>query len=104
MWFVSALAGICLLIVQSYALRDMWGWFIVPLGVPHLGLLQAAGIMNMRSLFSSLYPSDTETMENRLKEQGVREPSSGMATFVMSCSYLVLTVVVWFIGYVIHKL
>jgi len=104
MWFISALAGICLLVVQSYALRDMWGWFIVPLGVPHLGLLQAAGIMNMRSLFSSLHPSDTETMENRLKELGVREPSSGMATFVMSCSYLVLTVVVWFIGYIIHKL
>ena len=104
MWFISAIAGICLLVVQSYALRDMWGWFIVPLGVPHLGLLQAAGIMNMRSLFSPLRPSDTETMENRLREQGVKEPSSGMVTLVMTCSYLVLTVGVWFIGYVIHKL
>lgn len=104
MWFVSALAGICLLIVQSYALRDMWGWFIVPLGVPHLSLLQAAGIVNIRSLLATLHPSDTEAMERRLKEQGIQEPSSGMVTFVMSCSYLVMSVGVWFIGYVIHRL
>ena len=44
--------GIPLALLNGWALSVMWGWFIVPLGAPALGLIQAIGITYVVTFFT----------------------------------------------------
>lgn len=46
------LAGLVgLAVLRGFVLASLWGWFVVPLGVPALGIAQAIGISLIVSLF-----------------------------------------------------
>lgn len=59
------LACLCVLIIEiplcGYTVMTMWGWFVVPIGVPSLGLWQALGIVTLVAMATQRY-----TKENRL--------------------------------------
>ena len=42
-WVQLLLAGL-LAIICSFTIMVMWGWFIVPLGLPAINIVQACGI------------------------------------------------------------
>jgi hypothetical protein len=52
----KTVVGLVLLVVacvlQPFVLRDLWGWFVVPLGVRPLGLIHAWGLQSTITYFS----------------------------------------------------
>jgi hypothetical protein len=47
---IGVLAGMCVL--DGLVLKVMWGWFLVPLGFPQIGLAMAIGVGAIISLVS----------------------------------------------------
>ncbi len=43
------------LFVKPWALMVLWGWYLVPLGVPDIGMLSAFGIALVASLLAHQY-------------------------------------------------
>lgn len=37
--------GIPAALYSGFVLQDLWGWFVAPLGVPQIGLIQAVGLL-----------------------------------------------------------
>jgi hypothetical protein len=46
-----------MILLRGLVIRDGWGWFIAPLGVPHLTLLHAAGLSGFVALLTHQRPS-----------------------------------------------
>lgn len=51
LFIVGLMAGMCVL--DGLVLQVMWGWFIVPLGLPHIGVAMAVGFGTIVSLMTS---------------------------------------------------
>lgn len=50
---LATLAALPLLVtLRGYVLRDMWRWFVVPLGVPPISVLGAIGLSMMITLLT----------------------------------------------------
>jgi hypothetical protein len=47
-------------LLNSWALRTLWGWFVVPLGVLPLGTVQAIGVASLVSLLTYKH-TDSDT-------------------------------------------
>ncbi len=45
---------------SAYVMSMLWGWFLVPLGVPAIGFVQAWGIMLMISVTRGLRAAEPE--------------------------------------------
>lgn len=43
-----------LILFDAFALQIMWGWFVVPLGVPPVGLAHAYGVFLLWLLFKPI--------------------------------------------------
>jgi hypothetical protein len=55
-------------IVDGWALSTLWGWFIVPLGVPAIGIAHAFGISCTVSLFRSRFSTRKKEQEREIDE------------------------------------
>jgi hypothetical protein len=49
---VGIVVGLLMSLLRAFVLRDLWNWFVSPLGVPDVGLLHAWGLVLAASLFS----------------------------------------------------
>lgn len=60
---VLGLIGVALLTMwQGYVLTVLWGWFIVPLGVPAIGVAHAVGFAAMLALRTRVRGKDNRTV------------------------------------------
>lgn len=58
---VGAIAGTVLAIISSgYALSMMWKWFITPLGVQEISIIQAVGISSMFGMIKGVSFDDDD--------------------------------------------
>lgn len=57
--FISAILAIAvlplLIVEQGWAISILWGWFVVPLGLPEIGIAAAIGVSITASALSSRY-------------------------------------------------
>ena len=49
LWLLMIPAGLCF---KAVVASDLWGWFVVPLGVPAIGMAHALGLCLVGWLFS----------------------------------------------------
>ena len=45
-------------VLAAYVARDLWAWFIVPLGVPSVGVAHAYGVILLARLLAPARPDD----------------------------------------------
>lgn len=64
--FVGTWAATMLLISlpAAFVVQAYWRWFVVPLGLPALGVVQAFGLMILINLLRQPTPQDREPSEN----------------------------------------
>jgi hypothetical protein len=55
-----AVAVFVLIAMQAFTLYVLWGWFVVPLGVPPLTIAWSAGIMLVASMVRGYSPRKSE--------------------------------------------
>lgn len=65
MVFLASILGLAVVIVPLALLRGwvlslLWGWFIVPLGVPAVGVVHAIGIAFVVGMFTSAAKVDSD--------------------------------------------
>jgi hypothetical protein len=60
-WLFKVLAWLLLVAFSALVLMDMWTWFVVPLGVPTIGMAHVLGLRLCVSLFTNRYHKDTRT-------------------------------------------
>lgn len=53
-----------LLLWSAFVLMKLWGWFLVPLGVPRIGLVGAVGVDLIVSLTAHQFVPERQTMQN----------------------------------------
>ncbi len=53
------------LLVYAYAFRDLWSWYLTPLGLPALGYLHAYGLALTVKLATTVYPTSGVAKELR---------------------------------------
>jgi hypothetical protein len=60
--FTAVLLAPLILAFDGYVVWKLWGWFVVPLGVPSLAWRQAVGLSTLCGLLTHQYrkPSDNE--------------------------------------------
>lgn len=89
----GTLAGLALLFVilttllGGLVLQDLWGWFIVPLGVMQISIVHAIGISLVVRLVTYTIPKGNEDMGDTLSR------------VIASILYLLA---VWGIGFIVH--
>lgn len=83
--------GLSVLALKCLVITHLWGWFIVPVGLPHIKMWHALGIVCITMLFTyDSYSVDRQkTIDNR---QRVKD-------LVTVLSYIL---VAWGIGYFAH--
>ncbi len=53
------LVSLALIVLSALVFRSMWGWFMVPFGLPEVGLAHAMGLhLLVGSLTANLRPDD----------------------------------------------
>ena len=72
MWIVMLPLGV----LRAFILRDLWGWFLVPLGLPEISVLHAFGLGLFATLFvdqmiAALIVGDDDKAAVRLFLQGI---------------------------------
>jgi hypothetical protein len=60
--FVVLIAVFPIVVLRGFVLSRLWGWFIVPLGLPSIGIAQACGIALILGFLS--YSKSTTTKDN----------------------------------------
>jgi hypothetical protein len=63
-------------ILRAFIIRDLWGWFLAPLGLPEISVLHAFGLGLFASLFvdqmlATLIIGEDKTAAVRLLLQGM---------------------------------
>lgn len=67
-FLLSVLAHVVALLVNGFALKLLWGWFVVPtFGLPVLTFPIAIGIILVACIFTGAYNVALETEDGRLK-------------------------------------
>lgn len=71
---IKALIGLVVVLASipwsTFVATVVWGWFVMPLGLPAIGKAQAFGLMLLIGLFRSYKPSKTgESAETSLTTQ-----------------------------------
>lgn len=97
--FAFAAVGIFSLIIVStlataFVARDYWNWFVAPLGLPHIGLLHAFGLIAFVGLLR------TDYSKRPLSNDG-REDDEVLGTAVGAILGLALS---WGVGWLIVTL
>lgn len=68
--FLGGLAAVAgLLLYSAYIVAVLWGWFIQPLGAPHLTLPSAMGLDLIASILVMRVPSKAELAERTVSER-----------------------------------
>ncbi len=68
MKFIGGLASILILaILSAFTISTLWGWFIVPFGLPSIGIAHAYGV----ALLAKLLTCDINTMRD--KSEGIAD-------------------------------
>jgi hypothetical protein len=49
LWLLMIPVGLCF---KAVVVQDLWGWFVVPLGVPAVGMVHALGLCLVGWIFS----------------------------------------------------
>ena len=91
LWAVIAALSILFVVLTTLlggvVLKDLWGWFIVPLGVPQLSVIHAIGVSLVVRLMTYDIP------------KGDDEMSDTIARIISALLYLLA---VWGIGAIVH--
>lgn len=75
-------------IYNGNILQDLWLWFIVPLGVPPVGLAHAMGLSSFASFFTvglSVALTGKAEKDSKLEESTKMWAVWGVSMFVFSC-------------------
>ena len=76
-------------ILSGWALSWLWLWFLVPLGVPAIGLAHSIGIVSLVSFLTKQYnPTSNDTSEEKY----------GKLAYAVMSPFLALG-----IGYIVHS-
>ena len=75
--------------LNAYTLLYLWLWFIVPLGVPAIGMVQAMGIMLVKGFMMAKYLPKTQEDET---EASKIEKFKGALFFTLSMPIIALGV------------
>lgn len=84
---------VALVLLRAVVLKDLWGWFVVPLGVPGIGMAHAVGISTIASLLTS------SPTTSRKDEKDTNKFADGISVLILSG---VLSLFAWGIGAVVH--
>lgn len=55
-WIVGLALALCIVALNTFVLVVLWGWFVVPFGLPQIGFAWAFGLLCVASLFSPTVP------------------------------------------------
>jgi len=78
------------MVLNALILRDLWGWFVVPLGVPTLGIAHAAGISTFVRFVTYSLSAKQDTREDK------------SIWFIVTASALIMALT-WGLGWVLHS-
>lgn len=76
-------------ILRGYVLSILWGWFVVPFGVPPISVAWAIGISVLVTLLTTQY----------VKTEGDSKPDFVTMTFFG----ISIPLIAWFIGFIVHS-
>jgi len=92
-------------LISGYVLYNLWGWFLVQLGLPVVSMMHAIGISLTTRMFLEGIKIDDEKEEKKMKKwktQGMNQIACDL--FGNSFKKAVVGALVLLIGYVIHCL
>jgi hypothetical protein len=85
-------------LLNAFVLSQLWGWFLAPLGVPPITLVQSLGL----GLIISFCWASTKGPMSEIKPEYTNPPTtSTQVAFIVSCYTRPL--VVWFVGWILHS-
>jgi hypothetical protein len=85
------LFGVLLALLRGYVLSHLWGWFLVPLGAPPIGMVCAIGISIILS-FLVVQPD----LSQKDEDGKVKPVETILVTFLVPLMVLL-------VGYVVHR-
>jgi hypothetical protein len=86
---LAAVCGMAAVVLSGFALSDVWGWFVVPLGVPAIGFYQALGL---------------HVMVGHLCRNVARQPRTQEEYMLRSGTWLAAPLLFWGASFLIHVL
>ena len=99
--FAVALVGIFVvpltaygILVTGFVATKLWSWFLVPLGLPSIGILHAAGIATLVRLFTAENPFAAQDSAERVPED--KKMSRTITLILIPWATLL-------IGYIVHR-
>jgi hypothetical protein len=96
LFWAGAAGGVILLatLFRAYVLRDLWEWFVVPLGMPAIGLAHAVGI-------SSIVGYLTQQAKDRDKDDSNKDTTADLIHAVAAA--IIYPLFAWGIGAIAHS-
>jgi len=91
-FFVFCGGFVLMLLFRGYVLVDLWEWFMVPLGLPRVGMAHALGIALLIELVAGSHEDDDEEDEEFIRPW--------LRRCLMTAGLILL---VWLLGSVIHS-
>jgi len=90
-------------IVSGYILYNLWGWFLVQLGLPVISMMHAIGISLTTRMFLEGIKIDNEKEEKKMKRWKTRGMNQLACDFFGdSFKKVIAGLLVLLIGYIIH--
>lgn len=88
------------IIIGGYTIQQLWGWFVVPLGLPAIGYLHAAGL---GSLFAFMCPwVDTSDLAKKPTDHPVASLVAKLIVMLLVRPGLALLFGYWIHSYMVH--
>jgi len=56
----------CVIVFSGFVTVELWGWFVVPLGAPAIGIAHALGLRMLVSVSTHNYAEDKRSQGERL--------------------------------------
>ena len=84
------------ILVNGFVISTLWAWFLVPLGLPQIGIIHAAGISILTS-----YPLSIITIKI---ERIMRNTKGAEETISTILTYLLVPVMALFLGWILTLL
>ena len=78
-------------LLKSWVLTIMWGWFVVPLGLPQIGMAHAWGIVMVAAMLARSPDTETDDDEDKPEHRlwiAVAARSFGAPLFILMCGWL----------------
>lgn len=87
----AILVTIAQALIYAFVLKDLWRWFIVPMGAMEIGWLQAYGVMLVAAIFKF----------NLARQPRPTEETAGQRFGRYAASWVLGPAITWIVGYIV---